>query len=162
MTESAPQPAVQPLLVPQTMVQTLTEHLLCTRRQDASMHGYHLGFQEALSPGESRFWATRLAAFRLPPRHGSATWAESYLSVPQSLTCTVGDEFQAGTFVVRAARHVPREAAAWCGAHRKLTARVVVFTVCGLGAVRGFSEEGALKKVCSTDVSWHSRDRRHS
>lgn len=49
---------------------------------------------------------------------------------------------------------MPREAAAWCGAHRKLTARVVVFTVwSGVRSGRASQKRGPLKKVCSTDVS---------
>lgn len=50
-----------------------------------------LAFKKLSVQGESGSGATRLAAFRLPPPSpSSATWAE-VTSVPQSLTCTVGD-----------------------------------------------------------------------
>lgn len=144
------------LLAPQTMVQTLTEHLLCTRHQDASMDG--------ISPWPSRSSRSRgsqvlerldwLRSRLPPPSPSSATWAEvtslapSYsraqwvmARVPAWEACCEG----------HTTRRPERQQ---LGVGHTETAQVAVFTVwSGVWSGRASQKRGPSKKVCRTDVS---------
>lgn len=125
------------------------------------MHGISPWLSRSSQSRESGSGATRLARSRLPHRRPALPPGLRLPLCPSVSTCTVGDgeKFQAGTFVVRAARHVPRQLGV--GHTENSQQHGWWFSQCGLECGQGgLLRRGPLKKVCSTDVSpWHSRDR---
>lgn len=125
--------------------------------------GYHLGFQEALSPGGVRFWSdqTGCVPVCLHRRPALPPGLRSPLCPSVShLHSGWRREFQAGTFVVRAARHdAPRGSSLVWGTQKTHSTGGGFHGVVWSAVREGFSEEGALERMQHRCLGRHSRGR---